>query len=142
MKKFISITMKCNQEQFDKIKPILEKNELLIYNIADFGTYKYLVNDYMGSSCISNVSRTIGRVSSLCFEEWNQNKFLECCGIEEEEVIWNLSELQYRTEGSNNWSSWSVGIGRTEVRIKPKPDCSAKIEELQRQIDELKKNCL
>jgi len=76
------ISMKCSQEQFDKIRPILEKNGITMrYPLSHFGYDSYLTNNYMGAEGdINNVSCKKGRKREV-FEEWDQDTFLEYCGI-------------------------------------------------------------
>jgi len=86
--KFTPIAMKCNQEQFNSIKPKLEKARLEINRIDDFYTFEYLTNNFCGKLLISNLSN-----KDACFEKlhnvvcqtWNESVFLEACGIEIEE---------------------------------------------------------
>ena len=80
------ISMKCSQEQFDKIRPMLEKNGIIgtRYPFSHFGYDSYLTNNYMGlEGDINNVSEHGKRGHKReVFEEWNQDIFLEYCGIE------------------------------------------------------------
>ena len=39
-----NIAMRCNQSQFDAIKPILEYNNKKILKVTDFDRFPYLVN--------------------------------------------------------------------------------------------------
>lgn len=141
MKKFIPIAMKCNLEQFNKIKhKFKDTSEMSMYE--EF----FIVNNYAGQELVLGNFKTYDNDNARIFYPiWNQKTFLESCGIEEEEnevveVIWKLKDLEYRIEGDHKWRRWD--IQNTDVRVKPRPDCSAQIEELQRQIDELKKKCL
>lgn len=86
MKEFKPIAMKCNQEQFNAIKPILKANGGRISCIQIFNTTPYLVNNLDSiQMCISNVSDSrIDENGRTVFEEWNQDTFLEYCGIEVE----------------------------------------------------------
>ena len=77
--------MKCSKEQFEQIRPILESNKRItidhIHN--SFLTYCYLTNDYGGNTGhVSNVGTgSYKDFNREVFEEWDQNKFLECCDI-------------------------------------------------------------
>lgn len=83
--KFKPISMKCNQEQFDAIKPILEKRGMEIRSINSFASNPYLTNNFTDiSGIISNL--VIGDFLNVhgrtVYEEWNQDLFLRCCGID------------------------------------------------------------
>lgn len=84
MKNMKPIIMKCSQEQFETIKLILEEYGVDIKDIGLFRHYPYLVN---------NASNALGIVSNMpaenrwmynrrVFEEWDQDTFLEYCGID------------------------------------------------------------
>jgi hypothetical protein len=82
MAKFKPIAMRCTQEQFDAIKPKLGNIE--IYNTNNFKDYPYLTNNYGGETkYIFNVKHS-GRhdYNRLAFEEWDEDIFLEYCGVE------------------------------------------------------------
>lgn len=83
---FRPIAMKCNQEQFNAIKPILKENGLKIQTFSEFGDEEYLVNNLDG--CKGDISKVESFISHhysrTVFEEWNQNIFLEYCGIKTE----------------------------------------------------------
>jgi len=82
------IAMKCSEEQFEKIKPILEKN-LIIERITDFIDNEYLVNNFAGDlGVISNISNLAKNINNrTCFEEWDEKIFLKYCGIIKNEEI-------------------------------------------------------
>jgi hypothetical protein len=78
------IAMRCNQEQFNAIQPKLERAGLEIEDITFFHKHYYLTN---------NLGNKLGMVSNIdngakpeygrtIFEEWNEQTFLEYCGIE------------------------------------------------------------
>lgn len=83
-KEFKPIAMKCTEEQFEAIKPILEENGLPIKNIDHFYEFEYLTNNFSNeNSTISNLRHSwINDYNRTVFEEWNQDIFLEYCGIE------------------------------------------------------------
>lgn len=79
---FRPITMDCNQQQFDAIKPILEKHGFEFDRwVWDFTKWPYLTNNYSG------YEKIIGNVSNRDTSyrpyggQWNQELFLQCCGI-------------------------------------------------------------
>ena len=83
---FRPITMDCNQQQFDAIKPILEKHGFK-FDIGgwDFTCWPYLTNNYGG--CIRDLTKIIGNAPDRDSPyrpyggQWNQELFLQCCGI-------------------------------------------------------------
>lgn len=87
--KFTPIAMKCNQEQFEAIKP---KLLLPIFNISDFNLDKYLTNFYDESKIISNVINISGKHS--IYETWNEEIFLKACGIEVESLQQQLQKAE------------------------------------------------
>lgn len=81
--KFTPIAMKCNQEQFDVIRPILEEHGMEIVNIQSFKVYPYLINNMGGAEGeITNGHKN--KCNRTVYEEWNQDTFLKACGIEVE----------------------------------------------------------
>jgi len=78
------IAMRCNQEQFDKIKPKLEKNGIVIKMMAEFccdSVKYYLINDFNEKlGTVTNVSNP-SRKGRAQYETWNEQLFLEACGI-------------------------------------------------------------
>ena len=85
-KEFKPIAMKCTGEQFNAIKPILEENELEVYKVTNFGFSPYLVNNLAEDDiCVSNVAiNSKDNYGRTVFEDWNQDIFLEYCGIKSE----------------------------------------------------------
>jgi hypothetical protein len=83
------IAMKFSEEQFKKIKPILEKNNLIIECIENFIFDNYLINNYRGElGVITNMNeRNKNNNNRTCFEEWDEKIFLEYCGIIKNEEI-------------------------------------------------------
>lgn len=80
MTKHKPIAMRCTQTQFDEIKPILEAEGKLIYEISDFTDDKYLVSNYLGGNRITNL-RSQNNHNRDVFEQWDASKFLEYCNI-------------------------------------------------------------
>ena len=77
--------MRCNEQQFEEIKPILEKNGLSVQYLDNFKICPYLVNNISGYRAISNVlpSDKTRHIREI-FEEWDMNTFLEYCDIKPE----------------------------------------------------------
>jgi len=78
------IAMKCSREQFYQIKPILEEYGLYSRGIDPFDDYPYLINnlgnDFGDISNATDDNKTVW--DREVFEEWDQDIFLQYCGIE------------------------------------------------------------
>lgn len=83
-KQFKPIAMRCNKEQFEAIKPKLDRNGNEIFMIGKFKENTYLVLFDHGE--ITNGSEMI-RENYIIHETWNERIFLEVCGIEKEEYF-------------------------------------------------------
>jgi len=125
-----AIAMKCNQEQWDSIKDKLVGLDANC--ITGFNKCKYLVNNLGGCEILISNCLTGDRFSynRELHETWNEQIFLEACGIETEKIF-KGSELQCRNK-NGKWYICTV----YEYRLKP--DYSKEIEELERQIEILK----
>lgn len=100
MEKFKKIAMRCNQEQFDKIKPKLDGVIKFNTVFTDFEKeYPYLTNFY-GDQKMGLGWRDKNLITSEeIHEQWGEKVFLEACGVFEEpkfeitkEQILELSE--------------------------------------------------
>lgn len=77
--------MRCNQEQFDAIRPKLERAGLEIKDITSFDEYYYYLTNNLGNKLgvVSNIyNGAKPEYGRTIFEEWNEQTFLEYCGIE------------------------------------------------------------
>ncbi len=119
----MKIAMKCSQEQWDSIK-----DKLVNYNlITNFDKASYLINCYRDST-ITNLTYDYAVAwADEIQDEWNEQVFLDACGIETENVF------QFYSEVLNEWLDLS---GDRKYRVKP--DHSKEIAELERKIQELK----
>jgi hypothetical protein len=89
---FKPITMDCNQQQFDTIKPILEKHGFTFdRGIWNFTRWPYLTNNYpylTNNYGRDGLSKIIGNAPDKNHGhrpyggQWNQDLFLRCCGID------------------------------------------------------------
>ena len=81
--------MKCNQEQFEAIKPKLKG--IVINSVNRFDYYPYLTNTDGNSDTINNITKKgfgyLWRRFENIYETWNERIFLEACGIETEETF-------------------------------------------------------
>jgi len=82
------IAMKCTQEQFEMIKPKLDKNNLHFENIKCFKEDCYLKNNSAQDEkaiYITNIpNKWKSDLNRTVYETWNERIFLEACGIEVE----------------------------------------------------------
>src|SRR6478735_4893214 len=112
-KEYTPIAMRCNQEQFDKIKPKLVESGYNISNISHFGKYPYLVSNYRCSNLVSNVCvnsyRDNGRV---VHETWNEQIFLEDCGIKTN----NDMKYEISKEQILEVAEWGNSIDKLKIR--------------------------
>lgn len=81
---FEPIAMKCTQEQFESIKPILEEFKLNLGYIIHFEDYPYLFNGWVKhldyKTIITNrVKKDI--TNEKVYETFNAESFLKACGI-------------------------------------------------------------
>jgi hypothetical protein len=75
------IAMRCTEEQFNAIKPKLEKAGLVITDMESFLVADYLVNNFRDDlGIVTNLGSPYGCERPI-FEEWDEQTFLEYCGI-------------------------------------------------------------
>lgn len=121
----MKIAMKCNQEQFDAIKDKLTNCDL----ITNFDKAPYLVNCYRESSITNLPYEYANAWVDKCYDEWNEQIFLNACGIETEKIF-KAGELQFMAG-----DKWYNTVG--EYRLKP--NNTAEIEALEKQKLEIDK---
>jgi len=98
-----AIAMRCTREQFEVIKPKI--NKYICFNhirIEEFNHLPYLTNYFEGKeNLIANITYIgIQNYNRELVEEWNENTFLDACGIKIEKPIRTnkLTELEKRVE--------------------------------------------
>lgn len=123
MYKFTPIAMRCTQEQFEAIKPKLNKNtEILYYRFGDFSNLHYLTNCFNGKkNNITNIELGLDSYDRTVHERWNEEIFLKACGIEvdtlEQQLKKEAKERGYtntnficlmntKSEGSPDLNKW------------------------------------
>lgn len=129
-----AIAMKCTQEQFDSVKGKLIGCK--ISGISDFLEMEYLINNR------SNEENSITNYLDIdkyergrtVYETWNEQIFLNACGIETEKIF-KGSELQFRYK-KGKWENINENA-MYEYRFKP--NNSAEIEALEQQKLEINK---
>ncbi len=128
-----AIAMKCTREQFDAIKDKLVDME--IRQILSFYDNPYLVNNYNGKGCeiISNSVKSFSELYGReIHETWNEEIFLNACGIETERIF-KGSELQFKSSLKGEWFDCDL----ESYRFRLKPANLIKKQELENQILEL-----
>ena len=79
------IGMRCNQEQFNAITPKLEQVGFKINLEFSPTCFPYLVNNYSGRTkeiaCVQSHTVHDSEYNRTVFEKWNEQTFLEYCGI-------------------------------------------------------------
>jgi len=91
-KKYTPIAMRCNQEQFDEIKPRLKVIELVnnadLHLTSESSPYKrYLTNYYNARKLVSSTLSPDCYKETKIHETWNERIFLEACGIKVDDVF-------------------------------------------------------
>lgn len=82
------IAMRCSQEQYEEIKPLLLQNGFNESRNRIFTINTFLVNNYDGTKKNLGFTDLKNEYDRESFETWNKNIFLEYCGITE----WKLPE--------------------------------------------------
>jgi hypothetical protein len=94
------IGMRCNKEQFNVIKPKLEQAGFKIRLEFSPTCYPYLVNNYSGRTkevaCVYGSTVHDSEYNRTVFEKWNEQTFLEYCGIESKEPIKQEQMTKYK----------------------------------------------
>jgi len=132
------IAMRCNREQFNSVRGKIPKGR--IKNLWDFDSYDCVTNIYDDVDGISNIVYSDGEYKGLVIHEtWNEETFLNACGIETERIF-KGSELQYR-KYRGCWIDIDV-YDFYEYRFKPanlikKQELESQILELQNQLKQL-----
>ena len=111
---FEPIAMKCTQEQFEEIRPILTKNNITISDVSGFKNCIYLTNNLQGhqnrvSNIVSYHKDSRGRTY---YETFNAKTFLKACGIVENEPTTNVRNSVLLQLADNN--SFSEELIRKE----------------------------
>jgi len=92
---FEPIAMKCNKEQFNELKPILDEFKISLGYVEFFNTYPYLFNHFIikADKTIVVTNRCLSSVTNeIVYNEFNAEIFLKACGIVEVEKTYQLSE--------------------------------------------------
>lgn len=135
---FAPIAMKCNQQQFDAIKPILEKHGMKITEISPFDEYPYLTNNLKNQQgLISNIAEGW----NAHYEQWNQDTFLKACGIETNQ---NTEMKTYNIKTSDLKKIHDVACAAWKPKIKAliTDPFADHVELTQTQVDEMFKAAL
>jgi hypothetical protein len=88
------ISMRCTQEQFEEIRPILEANGCNVSDIHPFYAVPYLINFRFDK--INNITNyDLPKTNSKVYEIWNAQIFLEACGITTEKSTPIIIDTQF-----------------------------------------------
>ena len=122
MKTFTPIAMKCTQEQFDAVKPKLNKKKSLkvfLFNKEWKSFYLALLKD--GRITNGLIHSNNGEIH----EEWNEEIFLKACGIEaetlqekEQRLLEELEEVRKEIEENKIKEGDLVKCTNKESRAK------------------------
>jgi len=129
------INMRCTQEQFEAIKPKLVG---MNFNDAmfDLNEYPYLTNNFRGIGIGSRYKCMIRKDDGIIVETWDEQVFLEACGIETEKIF-KGTDLQYRYEGGD-WMNCVYGEYKVKPNTAEKQALESQIKELQEKLNKLK----
>lgn len=117
---FEAIAMKCTNEQFEEIKPILEKFGFK-YNYSIIKNCKYLTNFWTGEkNYINNAQKKHSRIDGIQnkYKQWNSEIFLKACGIHKIIVKLERNELileLYNQGVSQRKIAKQVGLSKSGV---------------------------
>lgn len=83
------IAMRCTQQDWEDIKPILDKHIIKYIKVDVFNKYPYLVNNWGGdTSVLTNVEdQHKNSYNRTVYEEWDKNIFLEACDIKIDDFV-------------------------------------------------------
>jgi len=102
---FTPIAMKCTEEEFKSIKPILEKFDVVLLDLDGFEECIFLTN-YLGGvkNQIENIQITHTRMKQVDFvyEIFNAETFLNACGIFEVEETLQIKKSTILKLAENN----------------------------------------
>lgn len=129
--KFTPIAMRCNQEQFDAIKPKLDGKIKIAKDVMNwFGSpSSYLTNNYDGEEEVKfTLSKSKNRKE---YETWDEATFLRACGIEVEETFTITKEQILKL---NSYNNYDCGVALKEwfpsvFEVKPTEMTVAEIEQ-------------
>lgn len=93
-KDIIPISMRCTQEQYKSIKPILDENGISNYYTFSFADTFLVTNSSNDGIDVYNVfSLDAEKFGRKLYSEWDENVFLKCLGIETKD---NINPLHYK----------------------------------------------
>jgi hypothetical protein len=108
MEKFTPIAMKCNQEQFEAIKPKLKGKDTTIWS---FSRYPYLCNNFDDKKMITNISKGNETFNNYkVYETWNEETFLSACGIEVDTFTITKEQILQL----NSFNNYDLGVALKE----------------------------
>jgi hypothetical protein len=132
--KFTPIAMRCDQEQFEAIKPKLEKINNINIDCWNFKDFPYLVNNGSGKILhIRNYNYNFkSQYNRTAYETWDEEIFLRACGIEVDEPITVSKQFILDLHNEVVWPSVKAKIEKEFPQlfeVKPTEMTVAEIEE-------------
>jgi len=80
---FKAVAMPCTKEQFEEMRPTLEKEGCEVSDIDDFSKYKYLTNNFNSIDMqLGSVDKDMATKRGRSLIPYNPNEFYKACGIE------------------------------------------------------------
>ena len=137
---FTPIAMLCNKEQFDAIKPILKEHGMEIRRIDSFISNPYLITNYNNQQrTISNIGRYgKSHFHRTTYEEWNQDLFLRCCGIDPDiETKTEMKTYNIKISDLKKIHDVAYGSWRAIIKALITDPFAESIELSQSQVDEM-----
>jgi len=80
---FKPVAMPCTKEQFEEMRPTLEKGGCEVSGIDDFSKYKYLTNNFNSIDMqLGSVDKDMATKRGRALIPYNPTEFYKACGIE------------------------------------------------------------
>lgn len=82
---YTAVSMRCTEEQFKELEPILRGNGIRIYRVDNFKLNVYITNNWAkdGTVVIANhVDKHSIILENTVHETYDKDLFLSCCGLE------------------------------------------------------------
>lgn len=105
--KFTAVAMRCNQEQFEAIKPKFKNTKWKVLSdiMVNFEVDAYLVNNYKKNKIVNIHETCKAYHNRTVYETWNEATFLRACGIEAAEPLTVSKEfiLEAHNSACSTW---------------------------------------
>lgn len=108
---FIPTVMRCNQDQFNQIKPKLSKLGIDIGVIGNFDSFGYLVNNIANNEKkVANIMTCDPVYGRACYEKWDEEIFLRNLGGEEAEASERKIDIEFTGPEADAMKSTIKGL--------------------------------